>query len=197
MRIISGRYKGRVLYSPKSKLIRPTSDKIKEFIFDYIGETIKDAVVLDLYSGTGNLSVEALSRGARFAVLVDNSKEAIRLIYRNLELTNFLSHSQIVEQDVLRYLKKAIRHNKNKFDIILADPPYFVNNYQYIFEYIGSDNLLQYGGFFVLEHSSQKKIDVHLVSLVKETTKVFGDTAVTFYKKKGNPLATWNISGNI
>ncbi len=107
MRVISGRYKGRVLYSPKSKLIRPTSDKIKEFIFDYIGELVRDAVILDLYSGTGNLSIEALSRGAQFAVLIDNSTEAIKLIYRNLELTNLLAQSKIVKQDALRYLKKV------------------------------------------------------------------------------------------
>jgi 16S rRNA (guanine966-N2)-methyltransferase len=185
MRVISGKCKGRVLYRPKSKLIRPTSDKAKEFIFNYIGDLIQNAVILDLFSGTGNLSIEALSRGAQFAVLVDNSEEAIRLIYRNLELTNFLSQSQIIKQDVLRYLKKVI-HQKNKFDFIFADPPYFVNNYQNVVEYIGSDNLLQNGGFFILEHSTQKILDEHLTSLPLEKTKIFGDTAISFYKKGGN-----------
>ncbi|MCI0494706.1 RsmD family RNA methyltransferase, partial [candidate division KSB1 bacterium] len=81
MRVIAGSCKGRVLFSPRGNLIRPTSDRIKEFIFDYLGPKIENASVLDLFSGTGNLSIEALSRGADLAILVDKSKEAIRLIY--------------------------------------------------------------------------------------------------------------------
>ncbi len=184
MRVISGRCKGRVLYGPKDRLIRPTSDKIKKFIFDFIGESIQDALILDLYSGTGNLSIEALSRGARFAVLVDNSAEAIQLIYRNLELTNFLTQSQIIKQDVLKYLKKAI-HQRKQFSSIFADPPYFVNNYQNVVKFAGSDDLLQKGGFFILEHSSRDKIEATAELLTLEKTKIFGDTAITFYKKVG------------
>lgn len=185
MRVITGRCKGRVLYSPKSKLIRPTSDKIKEFIFDYIGEKIQGAVVLDLYCGTGNLSIEALSRGAQLAVMVDSSAEAIRLIYRNLALTNFLSQSKIVKQEVFRYLKKAIQQ-QDQFNLIFADPPYSNNDYQSLIDYIGSNNFLQKGGFFILEHSSHKKLAAQPVLLSLTTTKVFGDTAITFYKQGGD-----------
>lgn len=183
MRVISGRCKGRVLYGPQSRLIRPTSGKIKQFIFNYIGKTIDNATILDLYSGTGNLSIEALSRGAKFAVLVDNSKEAIRIIYRNLDITNFLSRCQIVKQDVLRYLKKAIEQ-QNKFDFIFADPPYFTEDHQDLFEYSGSTNLLQNGGFFIFEHSSYKKLKGHPISLQEMVTKVWGDTTITIYKKE-------------
>lgn len=185
MRVISGRCKGRVLFGPKSKLIRPTSDRVKQFIFDYIGTAIQGTSILDLFSGTGNLSIEALSRGAQFAALVENSDEAIRLIYRNLELTSLLSQCQIVKQDVLRYLKKAIER-RQYFDIIFADPPYFISDYQNIFEYIGSDDLLQYGGFFVLEHSSRIIFETPPRSLQLETTRILGDTAVSFYLKRGN-----------
>jgi 16S rRNA (guanine966-N2)-methyltransferase len=185
MRVISGRCKGRVLYSPQSKLIRPTSDKIKEFIFDYIGELVREAVILDLYSGTGNLAIEALSRGAQFAVLIDNSTEAIQLIYRNLKSTNLLAQSKIVKQDVLRYLKKAIQQ-KSQYNLIFADPPYFNNDYHNVIEYVGSDNLLQNGGFFILEYSSKKNIAVSAACLTLQKTKVFGDTSITFYKKKEN-----------
>lgn len=184
MRVISGRCKGRALFSPKNKFIRPTSDRVKEVIFNFIGEAVDNSLVLDLFSGTGNLSIEALSRGAQFAVLVDNSEPAIRLIYRNLELTDLLSQCQIVKQDVSRYLKKTIAQKKF-FDLIFADPPYFITDYQKIIEYIGSDNLLQYGGFFVLEHSSRKELGSPAKSLQLETTRVMGDTAVSFYSKKG------------
>jgi 16S rRNA (guanine966-N2)-methyltransferase len=185
MRVISGRRKGRVLYSPQGRFIRPTSEKIKKFIFDYVGESVQDAVILDLYSGTGNLSIEALSRGAKFAVLLDNSAKAIQLIYRNLELTNFLAQSRIVRQDALRYLKKAIQQ-KNQFNLIFADPPYFVNSYQNVIEYAGRDDLLQKGGFFILEHSSKDKVDASSTVLTLEKTKIFGDTAVSVFKKKGS-----------
>jgi 16S rRNA (guanine966-N2)-methyltransferase len=185
MRVISGQCKGRVLFSPKSKFIRPTSDRVKEFIFNYLGKSIENAIILDLYSGTANLTIEALSRGAQFAVLVDNSEQAIRLIYRNLELTNLLAQCQIVKQDVLRYLKKALEQKKY-FDFIFADPPYFIGDYQNMVEYVGRDNLLQYGGFFVLEHSSREKITTSPESLQLETTKILGDTAVSFYLKGGN-----------
>jgi 16S rRNA (guanine966-N2)-methyltransferase len=160
MRVITGRCKGRVLYSPKSKLIRPTSDKIKEFIFDYIGEKIP-------------------------GVIVDSSTEAIRLIYRNLALTNFLSQSKIVKQDVFRYLKKAIQQ-QDQFNLIFADPPYSNNDYQSLIDYVGSNNFLQKGGFFILEHSSHKNLDAQPVLLSLMTTKVFGDTAITFYKQGGD-----------
>jgi len=185
MRVISGRCKGRVLYSPKSKLIRPTSDKIKEFIFDYIGELVRDAVILDLYSGTGSLAIEALSRGAQFAVLIDNSIEAIQLIYRNLESTHLLAQGKIVKQDALRYLKKAIQQN-SQYNLIFADPPYSINDYHNVIEYVGSDNLLQNGGFFILEHSSRKNVAASAAGLTAQKTKVFGDTSITFYKKKEN-----------
>lgn len=185
MRVISGTCKGRVLYSPQTNDIRPTSDRVKQFIFDYIGDTIRDATVLDIFSGTGNLSIEALSRGARSAVLVDNSKEAIRLIYRNLELTGLISQCQIIKQDVVRFLKKRAVEQENKFNFIFADPPYF-DNYQTIFEYIGSDNFLANGGFFILEHSSRKELDINNTSLQIEKKKVLGDTTVLFYRKKGS-----------
>ena len=117
MRVIAGQCKGRVLFSPKNKFIRPTPDRVKEVIFNFIGEAVDNSLVLDLFSGTGNLSIEALSRGAQSATLVDNSDQSIRLIYKNLALIELLSKCQIVKQDVLRYLKKAITQKKY-FDLI-------------------------------------------------------------------------------
>jgi len=185
MRVISGKCKGRVLYSPRDNAIRPTSDRVKKSIFDYIGDSFQDCAVLDIFSGTGNLSIESLSRGARSAVLVDNSKDAIRLIYQNLELTGLLSQCQIIKQDVVRFLKKRVIQQKDRFHFIFADPPYF-EDYQYIFDYIGSDNLLENGGFFILEHSTRNDVDAHYSSVLIEKTKVLGDTAVSFYRKRGS-----------
>ena len=197
MRVISGVCKGRVLYSPKNNLIRPTSDRIKKFIFDYIGNSIQDSIILDIFCGSGNLSIEALSRGARFAVMVDRSIQAIRLSYRNAELTNFLSQCHIVRQDVARFLKRAVIEQKNKFDFIFADPPYFIESYQNIFRYIGSDSLLKNGGFFILEQSSRTTINAGQSGLFVEKTKTLGDTIITFYQNKETHFANRDLSGNI
>lgn len=185
MRVIAGKCKGRVLYRPRNQLIRPTSDKVKKFIFDYIGQQIQNATILDLFSGAGSLAIEASSRGARFAVLVDKSREAIRLIYRNLELTRLLPQCQIIHQDVFRYLKIAANNN-DQFDFIFADPPYAMDMYGAILENIGAFNLLQDEGLLILEHSSHHNIDKIESALTFETTKIFGDTAITFYYKKGS-----------
>jgi len=181
MRVIAGRCKGRVLYSPKGNRIRPTSDRIKEFIFDFIGSEIQNALILDLYSGSGSLSIEALSRGARFSILVDRARQAVDLIYRNLEYTNLASRAQVVRQDVLRYLKRSASFN-HKFDVIFADPPYFVKDYQRLIEKIDTDNFLQRGGLFILEHSSQHSVAMNGITLLLEKTKRFGNTTVTIYR---------------
>lgn len=184
MRVISGRCKGRVLRSPNNKFIRPTSDKIKEFIFNYIGNVIEDAVVLDLFAGSGSLAIEALSRGAKFAILVDHSKEAIRLIYKNLELTNFLDQTKIVRQDVLKFLSKAKLYQNNKFDVIFADPPYFVDDHYRFVNGVINEDLSKNGGVFVLEHSSRVSINIQSKFLQVDITKIFGDTAITIYQKR-------------
>lgn len=196
MRVISGKCKGRVLCRPTGKSIRPTSEKIKKFIFDYLGDSVENAVVLDLYSGTGNLAIEALSRGAKFAVLLDNAPVAIRLIYKNLELTNFLNQSRIIKQDALRYLKKAIQQQE-QYTLIFADPPYFVTSYRDVIEYAGKGKLLQNGGFFILEHSSKHPINISLTSLELTKTKVMGDTAISVFKKQGSEVENRDLSGNV
>ncbi len=185
MRVIAGSCKGRVLFSPRGNLIRPTSDRIKEFIFDYLGPKIENASVLDLFSGTGNLSIEALSRGADLAILVDKSKEAIRLIYRNLELTKLLSQCQVIHQDVFRFLKIAAS-NGSRVDYIFADPPYSANIYGDLIDAIGKGNFLKDDGFLILECDSRRFIEAREAPLLLVTKKVFGDSAILVFKKEGS-----------
>jgi 16S rRNA (guanine(966)-N(2))-methyltransferase RsmD len=185
MRVIAGSCKGRVLFSPRGKLIRPTSDRIKEFIFDYLGPKIENASILDLFSGTGNLSIEALSRGADLAILVDKSKEAIRLIYRNLELTKLLSQCQVIHQDVFRFLKIAATNN-SRFDCIFADPPYSANIYSDLIDAIGKGDYLKDEGLFILECDSRRFIEYQDASLLLVTKKIFGDSAIFVFKKEGS-----------
>jgi len=185
MRVIAGKCRGRVLNSPRGNSIRPTSDRTKEFIFNFIGTQIVNASILDLFSGTGNLAIEALSRGAESSILVDKSKEAIRLIYRNLELTKMLLQCQVVHQDVFRFLKIAAK-NKAKFDFIFADPPYLDNIYNDLVDSIGRGDYLNEGGFFILECDARYFSESRQVQLLRMTRKVFGDSAVMVFKKEGS-----------
>lgn len=181
MRIIAGSAKGRRLISPRHPQLRPTSDRVKQALFDYLNPWIADAAVLDLFSGSGNLGLEALSRGAKLAVLVDHSTDAIRLITKNATSLGFISQCQIVRQDVFRYLKLAARAGQ-QFDLIFADPPYAFADYIMLIESISSGNILMAGGIFILEHHARQAIDAPETLLVRETTRIFGDTAISVFK---------------
>lgn len=184
MRVISGAHKGRVLFSPKGQSIRPTSDRIKESIFNYINEDIREKVVCDLFSGTGNLAIEALSRGANRATLVDNSRQAIDLIYKNISLVGLSAQCKIIKKDVLQYLKNAAI-DMEKFDFIFADPPYFSGLYENMIGLVDEGQLLNSGGLFILEQSSRRTISLVNHNFRKVKEKNFGDTTVVFYRQKG------------
>lgn len=180
MRIIAGSSKGRRLVSPRHPQIRPTSDRVKQALFDYLSPWIANASVLDLFSGSGNLGLEALSRGAKRAVLVDNSADAIRLITRNAMSLGAISQCQIVRQEVFRYLKLAAR-TRQQFDLIFADPPYEFAEYRMLIELISGGQIMAQGGFFILEHHSRQKIEAPPGSFTLATTRILGDTAISVF----------------
>ncbi len=124
MKVISGKYKGRSLKGFDVDGTRPTMDRVKESVFGMIQGYIKESVVLDLYSGTGNLAIEALSNGAKKAYLVDHGKIAIEVIKSNLKALN-ISNAIVLKDDALHALKSFI--NKESFDVIFLDPPYNTN----------------------------------------------------------------------
>ena len=147
MRVISGTARGRKLKEPAGSEIRPTSDLVKESVFNIIQFDIESRRVLDLFAGTGQLGIEALSRGARSSVFVDSKPEAVKLIWENLKISGFLDSASVYTRDALRYLEGAHRilrdpgggsgqkgdtgasgtgnpPGKDKFDLIFLDPPY-------------------------------------------------------------------------
>lgn len=123
MRIISGKYKAKVINSPKTTKTRPTLDRVKEALFSIIDGYIDDANVLDLFSGTGNLGLEAISRGAKFAWLNDRENVCISTIISNVELTNSKNCVKITKKDYTKCLRQILKENTN-FDVIFLDPPY-------------------------------------------------------------------------
>ena len=158
MRVISGTARGKKLNSLEGLETRPTLDRVKEAVFNILQFNIKEAIVLDLFSGSGALGIEALSRGSKEAVLCDNSNKAVRIIKQNLEATKLINKAEIINKDYVQVLKKLNKESK-KFDIIFLDPPYktdyVIKSINYILEY----NLLAEDGIIVVETDDKNKIE--------------------------------------
>ena len=122
MRIIAGNAKGRKLQAPKGSKTRPTSDRVREAIFSIVGDLVLDALVLDLYAGTGAMGLEALSRGARQAVFVETDISALKCLEMNIRLCGCGDRSNVVKRPALNYLEKP--GPGGGFDLVFADPPY-------------------------------------------------------------------------
>ncbi len=157
MRVISGTARGKKLVSLEGMQTRPTLDRVKEALFNILQFNIKGTKVLDLFSGSGALSIEALSRGAESAVLCDNSSEAITIINKNLEATRLQSKAQVINNDYLKILNK-LKNESKKFDVVFLDPPYKTD---YIFksiEKIVEYDLLSKDGIIIAETDDENKI---------------------------------------
>ena len=152
MRIIAGEYKAKRLNSPKTDKTRPTLDRVKEALFSIIDGYIRDADVLDLFSGTGNLAIESLSRGAKFAWLNDDKNIAISTIVSNIQLTKYQNYVKITKKDYMKCLAQIVKENK-KFDVIFLDPPYDSNFAVKALEFISTNkgNVLKDDGVIIFE----------------------------------------------
>ena len=144
MRVITGSARGRKLKTPENYDIRPTTDNVKESVFNILQFDIEGRKVLDLFAGTGQLGIECLSRGAESAVFVDHSREAIKIIRENLAACNL--KGLVTEQDALMYLKSC-----GNFDLIFADPPYDSDLYEEVLNSINLFDILNDGGIIICE----------------------------------------------
>lgn len=175
--------------TPPGKKIRPSSERVREAIFDVLGEYVRDTRVLDLFAGTGALGMEALSRGAREAVFVDNSSQAVTLIEENLKLLSGGSRAQVIRSTVDRYLKRA-KGSDPPYDLIFTDPPYRIDvkYLQQIIIEITEGNLLSSQGILVVEGPERRGPLEGTKDLVLIKRKIYGETAVDFYQRRsGGP----------
>ncbi len=158
MRVISGTARGKKLTSLEGLETRPTLDRVKEALFNILQFDLKDSNVLDLFSGSGALAIEALSRGANSAVLCDNSNKAIKIINKNLTYTKVKDRAQVINKDYLNTLYK-LKNGSKKFDIIFLDPPYksdyIIKSINNILKY----DLLKEDGIIIAETDDKNKID--------------------------------------
>ncbi len=144
MRVITGTARGRKLKAPRGSDVRPTTDNVKEAVFNIIQSDIEGRRVLDLFAGTGQMGIEALSRGAAEVVFVDSSPSSCELVRENLSLCGF--KAQVIRTDALSYLKRC-----QKFDLILIDPPYDSDLYEKVLHLINSIDILSEGGIISVE----------------------------------------------
>lgn len=178
MKVISGKLKGRNIEGFDIDGTRPTMDRVKESLFAIIQESIPESICLDLFSGSGNLGIEAISQGAKFSYLVDNNKKAINVINNNIKKLNIEKEVSILNSDY----KKAIELLKDKkIDIIFLDPPYKTNYIEESIKLIDKYNILNEDGIIICESDSLDKIIYDNYKEVK--SKKYGDKFIVILKK--------------
>lgn len=179
MRVITGKARGVTLKTPDGMQTRPTTDRVKEALFSIIQFEIQGANVLDLFGGTGQLGIEALSRGARRAVFVDFQANACRLIHDNLKRTRLDGSAQVVRSDYLVYLDRC----KEKFQIIFLDPPYAEVFLETALKRITEIDILQSGGIIIAERPLGKELPWEFDGYSRSRDYKYGNTLLTVYRK--------------
>lgn len=179
MRVIAGLAKGVQLKTPDGLTTRPTADRIKEAMFSIIQFDLPSAVVLDLFGGTGQLGIEAMSRGAKRSVFVDSSQSACKLIRENLKRTKMEERASIHQMDYLSFLKNT----KEKFDIILLDPPYAEIFLENSLKMITEIDILQRNGIIVTERPVEKEFSADFDGFSRSRDYKYGKTVLTVFRK--------------
>ena len=179
MRVITGKARGVQLKTPEGMTTRPTADRVKEALFSIIQFEIPGAKVLDLFGGTGQLGIEALSRGAKAAVFVDAGEPACKLIRENLRRTKLEADARVIRSDYLEYLKRC----RESFDIIFLDPPYAEVFLENALNCIGEIDILQSGGIIVTERPLGKDLNVELTGFERSKDYKYGKTILAIYRK--------------
>lgn len=186
MRIISGSFRGTKLFTLEGLNTRPTLDRVKEALFSKINFYLEDATVLDLFSGSGALALESLSRGAKQSVLCDSSRDAIKIIKQNIEKTRTNEKTLLLNLDYKKALDE-LKNRKMKFDIVFLDPPYETDFAEIAAKMIIEFELLKDNGIIILETDNKEKViknlDTDLIEV--ETIKKYGRVYLLFLNRKG------------
>ncbi len=181
MRIISGEWKGRRLKTVKGNQVRPTSDKVKGAIFNILGDKIVGSKILDLFAGTGSLSLEALSRGADQAVLIEKNREACGIIRDNLQMIGVQERVKLYNMDAFSYLKQQ---QHERYDLLFVDPPYRQGFTDKILFLVKNSSILNPEGVIIIETDSKEEIPDDLGLLEVRIIKEYGDTKLWFLQRR-------------
>ena len=184
-RVITGRFRGTVLFAPEGDKTRPTTDKVKEALFSIIQNDVPGSEFLDLFAGSGQIGIEAVSRGAVRATLVDKGGDPARIISRNLEKIRMKDSPEIrfIKSGYIQALEK-LGSNGEKFDIIFMDPPYKTVPEAALAagDIICREGLLSEGGMLIIEHASDNPPAECLAELKSVRSCSYGTTVITFFK---------------
>lgn len=179
MRVITGSARGAKLKTLEGLATRPTSDRVKEAVFNIIQFEVEGRRVLDLFAGSGQLAIEALSRGASYAVLVDQNADSVKVIKDNLKKTKFDQQASVFQSDYLRFLSTT----RETFDIIFLDPPYAEKFLENALRKISEIDILSEGGIIVCERSREKVLPATVGDLICSKDYNYGKTAVNLYTR--------------
>ena len=180
MRVVAGTARGTVLKTPDGMETRPTTDRVKESLFNILQFDIPCSKVLDLFGGTGQLGIEALSRGAKHATFVDHSSNACRIIRENLSRTHFAEKANVTQSEYNRFLEQT----REKFDIIFLDPPYAEVFLENSIKIITEIDILQSGGIIATERPFGKDLSLTFPGYSRSKDYKYGNTVLTFYHKE-------------
>lgn len=178
MRIITGSARGKKLLSLEGNDVRPTTDKVKQALFNIIQFQIEGRVVLDLFAGSGQLGLEAVSRGAQCAVLVDSAKACINVMTANVHHTDLAANVQVVHMDYASYLMRKDR----RFDLAFLDPPYHKGILQKALPLTAA--VMNQGGIIICEHACDEILPQQAGDFMKEREYQYGRIMLTVYEHK-------------
>ncbi|GAG61509.1 unnamed protein product, partial [marine sediment metagenome] len=181
MRIVAGKNKGNILKSPKDLSVRPTSEKVREALFDILGTSVKETCFLDLFAGTGAVGIEALSRGAKNAIFIEKELKCIKTIKKNLEKTGNSQNAVIYKIDFLSGLKLLAKKNY-LLDYIFLDPPYNKGLVNISLLEIAKLSILRKNGLVIAQHYKKEKVMENLNNLRLLNQRRYGECYLSFYK---------------
>lgn len=179
MRVITGTARGRVLKTLDGEDVRPTTDRVKEAIFSIIQFEIEGRQVLDLFAGSGQLGIEALSRGAAYATFTDMSRDAVDTVKSNLLHTKLGQNASVLQTEAVTFLKS---HREKKFDIVFMDPPYSQGILQKTLPYVAE--CVNDGGVIICEHPIGEELDEEVGTFAVYRTYKYGKIGITVYRPK-------------
>jgi len=182
MRIIAGTYRGLHLRTLKGGNLRPTSDQLRETLFDVLGPRVEGSIFLDAYAGTGAVGLEALSRGARDVIFIEHHRPAVELIRRNLEALGIDSGYRLIARATMTGLERLAKENEH-FDIVFLDPPYEeIREYHHVLRHLGRSPILGPDSMVVVEHSRHCVLEDSYASLARTRLLRHGDAQLSFYR---------------
>jgi 16S rRNA (guanine966-N2)-methyltransferase len=188
VRIIAGTYRGRNLKSPPTLQVRPTSDRLRETLFNVIASRVQGTRFLDLCAGSGAVGIEALSRGAAHSTFVDRSRKICALIKANLDLCRVPEEqTKVVQREASEFLREAISRESKPWNVVFFDPPY-ASDYLGILEMFGenAEALLTEQGLLIVEHHHKNQLPDIVESLRRSRILKQGDSALSFYQRIEN-----------